>query len=194
MSDSSAESRAPAPDLPAPKTPLDLFLAFSELGLSGFGGVLPFAYRTLVERRRWLSPADFARVLALGQVLPGPTICNVAVMVGYRNAGLAGALASLGGILAMPMAIVLGLGIAYQRFGDLPVVRRALLGMSAVAAGLVLATAVKMARAVPRRCIPVLCAALAFAGVGLARWPLISVIAALAPPSILLAWRAEHGS
>jgi chromate transporter len=185
---------APADVAPARIPPLELFLAFSDMALSGFGGVLPFAYRALVERRRWLSREEFARLLALGQVMPGPTICNMSVMFGYRSAGVAGAAASLAGMIALPIVIVLGLGVAYQRFGELPIVHRALSGMSAVAAGLVIATAIKMARAVPRRIPPVSMAVLAFVGVGLVRLPLIAVICVLAPVASLLAWRSDRGS
>jgi chromate transporter len=185
-----ADASEPAAATPAVGA-FDLFLAFAEMGLSGFGGVLPFAYRTLVERRRWVSPADFAQLIALGQVLPGPTICNVSVMVGYRHAGIRGSFAALAGVIGVPMGIVLALGTAYQRFRDIPAVHRAIVGMSAVAAGLILATALKMAQAIPRRVIPILCAVIAFVGVGLVRWPLIGVIAALAPLSIVLAWMRD---
>jgi chromate transporter len=172
-------------------TPLTLFLAFSEMALSGFGGVLPFAYRTLVERRRWLTPEEFAKLLALSQVMPGPTICNLSVMFGYRAAGVTGSAAALGGMIALPIAIVLSLGVAWHEFGALPPVRRALMGMTAVVAGLILATAMKMSRAIPRRAVPISLSLVAFVGVGLIRFPLLAVIACVAPVGIVLAWR-EH--
>lgn len=188
----------------------ELFVAFSQLALSGFGGVLPFAYRTLVEKRKWISPTDFAGLLAMAQVMPGPTICNLSVMIGQRHGGLAGAAAALSGMIAGPICIVLLLGIAWQQAGDEPLVRHALAGMSAVAIGLLLSTAVKMGvglfaaswsdltrdhaseGARPFRFAriagqAVLCV-LAFAGVGLWRWPLIAVVAGLAPAAIALAW------
>jgi chromate transporter len=180
----------PLRDVAPPRiAPLELFLVFSAMALSGFGGVLPFAYRALVERRAWMTREEFARLLALGQVLPGPTICNIAVMFGYRSSGIAGAVAALAGMISLPMAIVLGLAAAYGRFGEVPAVRRALVGMSAVAAGLVVATAIKMAGAVPRRVLPIALAMLAFAGVGLVRFPLIAVIAVLGPLAIFVAWK-----
>lgn len=188
----------------------ELFVAFSQLALSGFGGVLPFAYRTLVEKRKWLSASDFSGLLAMAQVMPGPTICNLSVMIGQRHGGLAGAAAALSGMIAGPICIVLLLGIAWQHVGGEPLVRHALSGMSAVAIGLLLATAVKMGvglfaaswsdvtrdhaseGATPFRFAriagqAVLCV-LAFAGVGLLRWPLIAVVAGLAPAAIALAW------
>ncbi len=188
--------------------PSQIFLAFSSLALSGFGGVLPFAYRALVEQRRWLSAREFTGLLAMAQVLPGPTICNLSVMIGQRYAGFAGASAALAGMVAGPSCIVIALGIAWQRYGDTPSVKRALVGMSAVAIGLILTTAVKMAinlfrpettdvstsppyRATRRLAHVILCA-LAFAGVGLMRWPLAAVVASLAPFAIALAWSADR--
>jgi chromate transporter len=182
--------------LPPILGPAQLFLAFSRMALSGFGGVMPFAYRALVERRQWLTASDFASLLAMAQVLPGPTICNLSLMVGWRYAGAGGALAALAGMLAGPIAIVLALGSAYQHWGDVPQVHAALAGMGAVAAGLILSTAVKMGlavfsarREVASRLTTGAIAALAFAGVGLLRWPLVAVVVVLAPPAIALAWR-----
>ena len=169
-----------------------LFVAFSLMALSGFGGVMPFAYRALVERRRWLSDRDFASGLAISQMLPGPTVLNLAVIVGWRYDGLAGACAAFAGVLAGPFLLILAIGYGYAHVSGLPVVQHALAGMSAVAAGLILALAIKMAiglvKAQPSRgrlLLAVLFAALAFAGVGLLRWPLISVAAVLAPLAIL---------
>lgn len=191
MSDSSFEPTA----LPATRIgPLELFVAFSSLALSGFGGVLPVAYHALVERRKWLTPPEFARILALGQVLPGPNICNLSVMVGYRFAGLSGAAAALAGMLAAPFAVVLALGIAWQRYGNVATVRHALLGMSAVAAGLVIATGLKLGRAMPRHWQSFALVLLAFTGVGLLRFPLLAVMAVLGPLGIFLAWREEHAA
>jgi chromate transporter len=176
--------------------PLQIFLAFSQMALSGFGGVMPFAYRYLVETRAWVSAEEFAQMFAFGQILPGPTICNVSVMVGWRKAGVAGALAALAGIVTGPIVIVILLGAAYQRFGSVPAVRAALSGMAAVAAGLILATAVKMAIALfkarqatwAERVALTGFAVLAFAGVGLLRWPLAAVVAVLGPFAVLLAF------
>jgi chromate transporter len=180
--------------------PVQLFVGFSQMALSGFGGVMPFAYRFLVEQRLWVSAEDFAEMFAFGQILPGPTICNVSVMVGWRKAGIAGALAALAGILIGPIIVVLLLGAAYQTWGSVPAVQAALAGMSAVAAGLIIATAVKMGIALfrSRRGLAAerlwlgVFAVLAFAGVGLLRWPLVAVVAALGPCAILLSvWRRK---
>ena len=171
--------------------PLELFIAFSQLALSGFGGVLPWAHRALVERRGWLTQREFVETLALGQLLPGPNIGNMAVMIGYRFAGYAGAAAAVAGLVSGPFAIMLALGLLYRSYGELPLVQHALSGMSAVAAGLVLATGVKMTGSLKRHWRPWLFTALALIGVGALRWPLLAVVGALAPFAIAAAWREE---
>lgn len=174
-------------------SPLTIFLVFSRLALTGFGGVMPFAYRALVEQQRWLTAQEFAKYMAMSQMLPGPTVCNIGLMVGNRYAGVGGALAAVCGLILGPFFIVVGLGMVYQQFGDLPVIRRAIGGMAAVAAGLILATALKMARAMfaggrwqARRersggLLKVLLMVLAFVGLGLLQWPLAVVFCVLAP-------------
>jgi len=182
---------APAAERPR-VSPLELFLAFSQLALSGFGGVLPWAHRTLVERKAWLTQREFIDTLALGQLLPGPNIGNMAVMIGYRFAGYAGAAAAFAGLVGGPFLLMIALGLLYSRYGALPPVQQALSGMSSVAAGLVLATGLKMSGSMMRRRRPWLFALLALAGVGVLRWPLLLVVGALAPFAIIAAWRRDH--
>src|SRR5438874_6451372 len=99
-------TQATAADRP-PIAPWALFVAFFQVGMSGFGGVLPFARRTLVERRAWLSESAFNETLALCQTLPGPNIVNLSVVVGSRHAGAPGALAAVAGLVAAPVALIL---------------------------------------------------------------------------------------
>jgi len=172
--------------------PLDIFLAFSQLALSGFGGVLPWAHRTLVERKGWLTEREFVDTLALGQLLPGPNIGNMAVMIGYRFAGYAGAAAAVTGLVGGPFVLMIGAGLLYSSYGALPLVQQALSGMSAVVAGLVLATGFKMMGSLKRHWRPWLFAALSLVGVGALRWPLLAVVGALAPFAIAAAWRDEE--
>jgi chromate transporter len=189
-------------DIAAEQTlsPLQMFIAFSALSLSGFGGVMPFAYRALVERRKWLSGPDFAALVGVAQVLPGPTICNMAVMVGMRKSGRLGGATALLGMVLGPMVIVLLLGILYEHVGSAQPVQAALRGMSAVAAGLIFATAVKMARTVfiaakstpLRRLVMLLWCGLAFGGVGILRINLAIVVAILAPLAIGFEWWARN--
>ena len=175
----------------SPVSVLALFLTFSRLTLSGFGGMLFWARRALVERQRWLTEQEFVDLLALGQLLPGPNVLNLTVMVGYRFAGCAGAAAAVAGFLGWPCLVVIALGVLHQRYGALPLVQQALTGMSAVAAGLLLASVVQMATVLPRQWRPWLFAGLAFVGVGLLRWPLLGVVGALVPCAIVTAWKGQ---
>lgn len=168
-----------------------LFLTFSEISLSSFGGALFWARRGLVEQRHWLSEREFVELLTLGQLLPGPNVLNLTVMVGYRFGGWSGAAASVAGYLGWPFLVVIGMGVLYERYGALPQVQQALGGMSKVAAGLLLATVIKLALVLPKKVRPWLFGIAAFGGVGVMRWPLLWVIAVLAPLAIFLAWNAK---
>src|SRR5438552_7213778 len=117
----------------------DLFLTFSRISLSSFGGAIFWARRQLIDRQRWLTEREFVDVLTLGQLLPGPNVLNLTVMVGYRFAGWTGAAAAVAGFLGWPCLVVIGMGVLYQQYGALPQVQQALAGMSIVAAGLLLA-------------------------------------------------------
>jgi chromate transporter len=166
-----------------------LFLGFLMIGLQGFGGVLPFAHRMLVEQRRWLGEREFTEVLSLSQFLPGPNIVNVSIIVGNRFRGPLGSIAATLGLMLMPFVIVLVLAALYARFADLAAVRGATNGVSAAATGLIIATGLKMAG--PLKGIPwdiVMCA-LTFIAIALLRLPLLWVLAVLAPISIAIAWR-----
>jgi chromate transporter len=170
---------------------LALFLSFSRISLSSFGGAIFWARRELVERRGWLTDREFVEIFTLGQLLPGPNVLNVTVIVGHRFAGWTGAAAGIAGFLGWPVLVVVGMGVLYQFYGALPQVQQALAGMSSVAAGLLFATVFKLAMVLPRNWRPWLFGALAFAGVGIMRWPLLWVMGALAPWAVFAAWRAE---
>ncbi len=163
-----------------------LFLAFLQAGVLAFGGALPMLRRTVVERHRWLTAAEFTELLALCQFLPGPNAVNLTVAVGARFRGLPGALAAVAGLLAAPMAIVMGLGSAYARYGTLPTVQRAFAGLAAAASGLILATACKIAWPLRSRPLDVAIAGVAFAAVAFARLPLLPTMLALVPIALVL--------
>lgn len=177
---------------PRPASPADLYFTFNRLALQGFGGVLAVAQHELVERKGWLTRAEFVEMLALSQVLPGPNVVNLALMFGDRFFGLRGALAAVGGMLVVPLVIVMALTAAYAQFSHVPMVAGALRGMGAVAAGLILATAAKLAGSLrtSRLGAPLAGAfALAtFATIALLRWPLVGVIAGLGSVAVALAW------
>jgi len=192
MSTTPAATPAEAP-LAQPASPAELFFTFNRLALQGFGGVLAIAQHELVERQRWLTRQQFVEMLSLSQVLPGPNVVNLALMLGDRFFGWRGALASLGGMLLVPLVIVLALTAAYAEFSRIAVVAGALRGMGAVAAGLVIATAFKLMGTLrSNRLGPPLAAAFSvatFVMIALLHWPLVWVLAGLGPLAIALAWK-----
>ena len=190
---------ASPPLMPARPGPAALFRAFTHLALQGFGGVLPVAQRELVERRQWLSRDDFLALLSLAQVLPGPNVINLALMIGDRFAGTRGAVAALAGILGAPVLLVLALAMAVQQVAHWPLVADALRGMGVVAAGLVVATALKLAKGLRNNALgPVACAALvlvAAVAVAVLRWPLLGLVLGLGGAACTWAWfRMDGGS
>lgn len=155
-----------------------LFWGFSSVGLSGFGGVLPFARRMLVDERQWMSAEEFNAQLGLCQFLPGPNVINLAVVVGKRYRGVAGAIVAPLGLLAGPFAIVLLLALLYDRYGSLPLAQGMLRGIAAVGCGLLFATAWRMATAIRAKAYFLPFAALTVVAIAGLRWPMPAVMLA----------------
>jgi chromate transporter len=187
-------SLPPLSELAPPPGPRQLFIEFARMGLSGFGGVLPFVRRAVVERNRWLDERDFVELLSLGQVLPGPNVINLALMLGLRFAGFRGALAAFSGLVMVPMALVLGLLLLYQHYQDVAAVQSMLRGMTAVSAGLMLATGFRLARSLSFTARALLIGGAAFVAIGLLRWPLVPVMAVLVPLALVWEWLAGRGA
>lgn len=159
-----------------------------ETSLSGFGGVLPWARRTLVEKRRWLAPDEFTDMIGLCQFLPGPNIVNVSVCVGARFHGVSGVLAAFAGLMIAPFFLVLGLGMLYTLYGHLAAVESLFRGISAAAAGLVVSMGLKMASSRQLRSLLAVFVVITFVGIAVLRLPLVIVLLAIAPLSIAAAW------
>jgi chromate transporter len=181
------------PDRPRPTSCTDLFVSFTLIALQGFGGVLAVIQREIVEKKRWMSNEEFIEEWSVAQIMPGPNVCNLAMMIGTRHFGLAGAMSALAGILTVPLILVLCLALVYARFAGHSQVQGALRGMSAVAAGLVAATGLRMSAALGKNVLPLLlCAALAATGFVLLAWvrsPLAAVVLVLGGIGCVLAWR-----
>jgi chromate transporter len=168
----------------------ELFIAYALISLYGFGGVLAWSRRMMVEERRWLTPEQFNEAYALCSFLPGPNIVNFSVIFGSRVRGPLGGLTALIGLLGPPMVLIIVIGALYAHYGDLPALRRALIGVTAAAAGLIMSTVVKMALPLFRnRAVggPVIALA-TFGAIGIAQWPLPFVLAVVLPISLALAW------
>jgi chromate transporter len=176
------------PDAPARGVgKAELFLGFLKIGMLGFGGIAPWARHVIIEERRWLTEKEFAAILGIGQVLPGPNTMNAAVIIGDRFQGVAGVLLCLLGQMLVPLVIVTALGAAYARYAGVPGVAAAVIGAAAGAAGLVMGTGLKMARRIRPAPLSLLVAAAAFVAVGLLEWPLVPVVAVLVPLGIAAA-------
>ena len=180
------------PPLNSPQSLTDLFLSFTFLALQGFGGVLAVVQRELVERKRWMTREQFVEDWAVAQILPGPNVVNLSMMIGDRHFGLRGALTALAGMLAAPLCVVLVLALVYTQFAANPHVAGALRGMGAVAAGLVAATGFKLFGALRTNPMgPALCAVLGvlcFAAIALLRLPLAWVLLVLGGTACVLTW------
>ena len=192
---STPEAPAPAPTetLAQPRSLTDLFVSFTWLALQGFGGVVAVAQRELVEEKRWMTREGFVEDWAVAQVMPGPNIVNLALMLGDRHFGLRGALVGTAGLLTVPMLLVLALGFAYGQVADNPHVAGALRGMAAVAAGMIAATGLKLMPALKKHPLGVpaciIIGAASFAAIALLRWPLVYVLVGLGGASCVLTYR-----
>lgn len=182
-----------APERPRPQSLTDLFVSFTVLALQGFGGVLAVVQRELVEKKRWMTREEFVEEWAVAQIMPGPNVVNLSLMVGGRYFGLKGAVVALAGMLAVPLLVVLALALVYAQFAGNAQVAGALRGMGAVAAGLIAATGIKLASALNKHPLGMpACIALGiatFIGIAMLRWPLAWVLIGLGGLACVLTWR-----
>lgn len=192
-----------APDTAAfvraqPRSLADLFWSFTLLALQGFGGVLVVVQRELVERKRWLTREEFVEEWAVAQIMPGPNVINLSIMLGSRYFGWRGAVAGVAGMLAAPLLVVIVLALLYTQFAGQPQVSGALRGMGAVAAGLIAATGLKLLATLGRHPLGIVTAgalALAtFVAVALLRLPLAYVLLGLGGLASVLTWRRLAGT
>jgi chromate transporter len=191
---STAEPDAPSAVALAP-TPqpaiAELFFAFASISISSFGGALAWARRMLVENKGWITAREFNDLLALCQFLPGPNIVNLCAVFGVRMRGIPGALACLVGLLGPSVVLMIAAGTLYRRVGALPELHGVLSGLAAAAAGVIIATAIKLAEPLVRvRLGPGHAVAIAtFVAIGVLRLSLPLVLLVMVPVSIGFAWR-----
>lgn len=175
---------------PLPTSIADLFWSFSWLALQGFGGVLAVVQRELVEKKQWLTREEFLEDWAVAQILPGPNVVNLSLMIGDRYFGMRGALAALAGMLTFPLLIALTVAALFAGIADMPQVQGALRGMGAVAAALITATGLKLIAALKQNTMGMLAcwalAAITFIAIGVLRIPLLWVL--LSVGSVAFAW------
>jgi chromate transporter len=167
---------------------IDLYIAFMQISLSGFGGAINWAHQALVTQRHWMNDEDFTETLSLCQFLPGPNIVNFAMCLGQRQHGLSGSLAALAGVLSVPFFVFVLLGFLYSEFGQVAFIHGFLSGISAAASGFIITIGVKLAQPHRRRPLSMIFGFAAFVGVGMLRFPLVDVMLVLAPLSVVIAW------
>jgi chromate transporter len=179
-----------APELPTPAPPglIALFVAFAKMSLAGFGGVLVWARRGIVEQHRWMTAEEFNEAFALCHFLPGPNIVNLSVVFGSRFRGIPGSIAAFAGLVGPPVVIVTILAVLYARFGEIDALRRILAGVSCAAVGLLISVVFRMMMPLLRKREPVSLVVLAavFIAIGLLRLPLAAVLLVAIPLSIAI--------
>jgi chromate transporter len=166
---------------------LALATAFLTVSLLGFGGGIIWARRIAVERRGWITEAEFVDIVSLTQFMPGPNILGIAVCVGARLRGIAGAVAAVAGFLVIPWSVGLSLGVMCLNYAHTPLVRNVLGGVSAAAAGMLIATGIKLLLPHRRRPAGIIIACVAVVLMAFTRLPLLAVLTGLAPFSIAIA-------
>ncbi len=178
---------------PARVSLLAILGVFAKIGVMSFGGALSgWMHREIVVRRRWMEEDDFLSGLALGQIMPGANVANLSLYIGQRLRGGIGAVTALLGMLLPPMAIVLALGMLYERVAGILWLHRFIDGVAAAAIGLTILVGIKASRRVERRLGPVAILLLLFVTVGVLRWPMVPVVLCVTPASLLLAWLASE--
>ncbi len=169
-------------------------MVFTILALQGVGGVLAVVQHELVDRRKWMSKSQFIEEWSVAQVMPGPNVVNLCLMIGGKYFGIAGALAAVCGLLCGPLVVVLGIAILFGGIADNAMAQGALKGMGAVSAGLVIASGLKLSTTLPKNPMglwaAISFAVLSFAGVGIFRLPLAWVLLGLGSSACFLSYRA----
>jgi chromate transporter len=177
-----------APEAPILSPPglIALFVAFAKMSLAGFGGVLVFARRGIVDHHRWMTAEEFNETFALCHFLPGPNIVNLSVVFGSRFRGIPGGVAAFAGLVGPPVVIVTILAALYARFGEIEALRRTLAGVSCAAVGLLISVVLRMMMPLigKRDVVGLILMAAVFIAIGLLRLPLPAVLLAAIPLSI----------
>jgi chromate transporter len=189
MSPDSSAAAVPAPDISqSPPTLLELFVAFAKMSLAGFGGVLVWARRGIVDQHKWMTADEFNETFALCHFLPGPNIVNLTFVFGSRLRGLPGSIAAFTGLVGPPALIMVVMGVLYHRYGEIDALRRILSGIACTAIGLMLAVVFRMMTPLLKRrdVVALLVMAATFIAIGILRLPLALVLLVAIPVSIAL--------
>ena len=191
--DVTAAGTDPAAPRPQPRDCADLFWSFTWLALQGFGGVLAVVQRELVEKKRWMTNDEFVEDWAVAQIMPGPNVVNLSIMIGERYFGWRGAVAALAGMLTFPLILVLAVAVVYAQFASQPAGAGAGRGMGAVAAGLSAGMGLKLSSTLRKHplglavCVGLV--ALTVIAMAVLRWPLFWTLPSVGLLACVLTWR-----
>jgi chromate transporter len=173
---------------PAPTVSVgSLFTAFLKVALCGLGSSIVFARRIAVEQQHWVNEEEFADILSLCQFMPGPNVVGIAVCVGAKVRGLAGATAAACGFVFIPLMIGFAVGALYLEYTHLPVLQKILSGISSAAAGLLIATGVGILKPHRRRPQAWIVATAALVGIAFAKLSLPVVLLGATLLSVVVA-------
>jgi chromate transporter len=190
MPPDSPPAAVPVADLSTSTRPslIALFVAFAKMSLAGFGGVLVWARRGIVDQHRWMTAEEFNETFALCHFLPGPNIVNLTFVFGSRFRGIAGGIAAFAGLVGPPVVIVTVLAALYQRYGEIDALRRVLAGVSCAAVGLLISTVFRMMMPLIKRrdVVGLVVLLVVFVAIGLLRLPLPAVLLVAIPVSIAI--------
>ena len=193
MPSNASPASDPAQEPSAPADPpglFTLFVAFAKMSLAGFGGVLAWARRSIVDQHRWMTAEEFNETFALCHILPGPNIVNLSFVFGTRFGGFAGGCAAFAGLIGPPTLIATILAALYSRFGDLDALRRALAGVACAAVGLLIAVVLRMMWPLikKRDAMGMLILVAVFIAIGVLQLPLQTVVLIGIPLSLVITY------
>ena len=166
-----------------------IYRVFFEIGLLSFGGgLVSWIHREVVGKRKWIEDEEFLSGVALSQILPGVNSTNVGVFVGQRLRGVVGALVALAAMLTGPFIGVIIAAMIYKWLLAVPGFSAMVAGVAAVAIGMLLRFGIEAGRVAARGPAAIAVMAVTFVAVGLLRWPMLAVVAVIAPISIAACW------
>jgi chromate transporter len=168
---------------------LEIALSFNHIALASFGGGLSaWSREVVVVQKQWMTEEEFLSAMTMCRIVPGANQVNLAVFVGTKLKGMAGAIAALIGLCLVPVTIILTLGFVYFTFKEVPAVKGALHGASAAAVALTLTMVIKTGQKCLTGVMPIALFLAAFVLNGILRWPLLETLGILAPLSLIWAW------
>ncbi|HCG64392.1 MAG TPA: chromate transporter [Sphaerochaeta sp.] len=156
--------------------------------------IVPLMRKSFVDKLSWIEENEMLDLIAIAQSAPGPIAVNTSILVGYKIAGVAGALVTLLGTILPPLIILTLLSFIYNAIKDNRIVQALFFGMSIGVAVVILDAVVTMARTVlkTRKVLPVIIMVLAFIATYALKLNIIIIILSCAAIGILAVLVATH--